>query len=143
MRNILQITAGVAVAGAVAAGSTALTGTGLGVSGLASSAQVVGGSITQNVSGAVLSDIVYGFADSPAKTQVNTVTLTFTAGNGRTVALTAAGTGFGGGSPAADMFYCPATISGLTMACTATDAGTHAGTGGYYTGLTAMTVTVS
>jgi hypothetical protein len=144
MSKMLQLIGGLAAAGVVAAGSTALTGTGLGVTGAASSAQVVGGSITQNVSGAVLSDIQYAFADSPAKTQVNAVTLTFTAGNGRTVALSPTGGTFAGGAPTADEFYCAGTISSLSITCNVAANNSNAHTvGGYYTGLTSMTVTVS
>ncbi|WP_250002043.1 hypothetical protein [Actinoplanes sp. M2I2] len=145
MSKMLQVIGGLAAAGVVAAGSTALTGTGLGVTGLAASPQVVGGQITQSVSGAVLSNIQYGFADAPAKTQVNLVTLTFTGGNGRTVALSPTGGTFGGGSPTADEFHCPDAVVNLSTVCqvAANNSGAHTVNGGYYTGLTQMTVTVS
>ncbi|MGK5679086.1 hypothetical protein [Actinoplanes sp. URMC 104] len=115
------------------------------MTGNAAAPQVVGGAITQTVSGAVLSDIQYGFADTVAKTQVNTVTLTFTAGNGRSVALTPAGGAYSGGTPVADEFHCAGTIAALTITCNvaANNNNAHTANTGVYTGLTSMTVTVS
>jgi hypothetical protein len=142
--SMLQLVGGVAVAGAVAAGTTALTGTGLATSGNAASPQFIGGTVSQAVSGATLTDIQYTFLDSPAKTQVSTVVLTFAAGaNGKTVAVAPSGGAYSS-SPLGDEWYCPAVITALSATCSVADStNTHATAGRYYTGLTSLAVTVS
>ena len=67
---------GIALVGAVALGGTAFTGTGVTTSGQAASAQFVGGAISQSVTGATLSGIVYAYANG-TNTAVHSVTLTF------------------------------------------------------------------
>lgn len=67
---------GVCAAVGLAAGG-AFTGTGLETTGQAAAPQFVGGTISQTVTGAKLSNIVYGFTDT-TKTHVNLITLTFT-----------------------------------------------------------------
>ena len=80
MRKSTKIVGGFAVAALVAATGSAFTGTGLSTTGQASAAQFVGGTVSQDVTGATLSDISYGdFADAPADTQAQNVTLTFDA----------------------------------------------------------------
>ena len=82
-----KISAGALVlAGMVAAGGAAFTDTG--VTDQAGASQFVGGTVTQSVTGATLSNIAYGFADGSgggdgvsANTEVNQVTLTFNDNN--------------------------------------------------------------
>lgn len=80
---------GLSAAVGLAAGG-AFTGTG--VTNNAGSTQFIGGTITQTVTGAVMTAVVYGpFTDAPANTQTSTITLTFSAGtaDGKAVALAA------------------------------------------------------
>jgi hypothetical protein len=64
----------VGLVGALAVGGVAFTATGL--TDNAPPAALIGGTVSQTVSGATLSDVTYGFAD-PGNTEMNTVTLTF------------------------------------------------------------------
>jgi hypothetical protein len=75
--NQKKILGAVAVAGLVAATGSAFTGTGL--SNSAGAAQFVGGTVSQTVSGATLTDISYEFSDG-TQTAVDGITLTFAAG---------------------------------------------------------------
>ena len=79
MRTSFRILAGLAVAGVLAAGSYAFTSTG--VTNNAGAAQFVGGTVSQSVTGATLSSVVYSFGDAPANTAVHSVALTFADAN--------------------------------------------------------------
>jgi hypothetical protein len=129
MRNATKIAGGFAVAALVAATGSAFTGTGLATSGTAASAQFVGGTVSQTVTGATLTDISYGFTDT-TDTAVNSISLTFSGtADGRTVAVAPSG-----GSGAT--FTCTAVASNSST-CSPDTAGTS------YTGLTSLAVTVS
>lgn len=115
---------------AALAGGTAFTGTG--VTDNAGATQFLGGTVSQSVTGATLSAVDYAFADAPANTEVNSITLTFgdaTGGKTPTISLN-------NGSGTA--FTCTA-IDGTTFKSTCTPA--TAGT--YQTGLSSVAVTVS
>src|SRR5688572_232841 len=77
MRKSAKILAALSVAGLAVAAGSAFTGTGLATAGQAGSAQFVGGTVSQSVTGATLQSLVYGFVDANTKTAVNRVTLTF------------------------------------------------------------------
>ena len=80
------IVGAVALIGAVGVGGTALTATGL--TNNAGSSQFVGGSVSQSVTGAALTSVTYGYADT-TNTAVDTVDLVFDANSaGKTVAVT-------------------------------------------------------
>ena len=129
MRMSLKIVAGLAAAGVVATASSAFTATGLSTTGTAASAQFVGGTISQAVTGASISTIAYGYVNSTTKTHVNSITLTFTATEaGR--AVTAVATGGTG------TFTC-----GVTASNSSTCAHSVPGTG--TTGITSLDVTVA
>jgi hypothetical protein len=64
-----------AVAGLIALNASAFTGTSLKSN--AGSSQFVGGTVSQSLTGATLSSIVYSFGDAPANTMVHSVALTF------------------------------------------------------------------
>lgn len=128
MRKSVKILTAVAVAGLAFAASAAYTGTG--VTNNAGASQFVGGSVTQTVTGATLSDLAYGFTDA-SKTAVNKVTLTFAdAANGTAPTLTLAG-----GTQA--QFTCT-VIDSITFKSVC-----DAATGTSQTGVTGATITVS
>jgi hypothetical protein len=111
---------------------SAFTGTGVTTTGSAASPQFVGGTVSQSVSGATLSNIAYGFTDT-TNTAVNQVTLTFADASADakipTIAFTAT---------AAVPFTCSAIEStGHTSTCAPTTGGTS------QSGATAIAVTVS
>lgn len=134
MRTNTKFLGALAVAGLVAASGSAFTGTGLATSGTAASAQFVGGTVSQAVTGATLTTVAYGFTDT-TDTKVSTITLTFsTTADGKTVTVAPSGGGSGVGK-----FTCGNTLSNASS-CTYT-AGTDTFTG--YTGLTSLAVTVS
>jgi hypothetical protein len=125
MRNMIQLLGGVAVAGVVAAGSTAFTaggGVALGGSNGATSAKFIGGTVSQTVTGATITDIVYTHADT-GKTQLNGISLTFadrTSQKIPTITLTGLTPSVGGAT-----FTCAAidgtgdgTAAPFTSACT-------------------------
>jgi hypothetical protein len=94
MRKSLKVLTAVAVAGLALAGGSAFTGTGLATSGTAASAQFVGGTVNQSVTGATLSTIAYTFADT-TNTSATAVKLTFadaTGGKTPTIELNSSGT---------------------------------------------------
>ncbi|MHA7153473.1 hypothetical protein [Arthrobacter sp. TMN-50] len=127
MKKSTKLVAALAVAGLAFAGGSALTGTGLSTT--AGSTQFVGGTVSQSVTGATLSSLVYGYTDN-TKTAVNSVTLTFadaTGGKTPTIALT-------GGT--ATTFTCTA-ISATTFVSTCSP-----GTGLSQSGVTSAAVTV-
>jgi hypothetical protein len=127
MRKSLKIAGAFGIAGLAFAGSVAFTGTG--VANTAGSSQFIGGTVSQTVTGATLTNILYGFTDS-TNTAVNQVTLTFadaTGGKTPTVSLS-------GGTPAT--FTCtPIDLTSFTSTCDATS--------GSQTGVTSVSVTVS
>jgi hypothetical protein len=133
VRKSTKLVIGAGFAGLVAAGGVALTGTGL--ADTASPTQFVGGQVSQTVTGATLSSITYGFSDSPAKTSVNTIDLTFAnTADGRTVAVTPHGA-----PPAlAGTFTC-SNVSTNASSCTYVPMATESG----YVGLTSLDVAVS
>jgi hypothetical protein len=129
MRTSAKIFTALSVAGLAVAAGSAFTGTGVATAGQANSAQFVGGTVSQSVTGATLNSIVYGFTDG-TKTSVNQVTLTFAdATGGKTPSLSLTG------GTAAD-FTCTAIDGAFQSVCTAA-AGTS------QTGVTSANVTVS
>ena len=70
--------AALALAGAIGIGTNAFTASGL--TNNAGSSQFLGGSVTQDVSGASLQNVAYAFADAPGNLIISEATLTF-AGN--------------------------------------------------------------
>ncbi len=76
MHKSSKIIAAVSIAVLAAAGGTAFTATGVTTTGQASSAQFVGGTVSQSVDGATLNSIVYAYADG-TNTAIHTATLTF------------------------------------------------------------------
>ncbi|MET4622831.1 spermidine/putrescine-binding protein [Arthrobacter sp. 2762] len=132
MRKSAKIITALSVAGLAVAAGSAFTGTGVAATGQASAAQFVGGTVSQSVSGATLTEIAYSFADAGANTRVNSIALTFsTTADGRAVAVTPTG-GSGGTFDCTDV---------LSNASTCTFIPTDAETG--YTGLSSLAVTVS
>lgn len=128
MRKNIKLLGAVAVAGLVAATGSAFTATGLATT--AGATQFVGGTVSQSVTGATLSSLVYGFTDT-TKTAVNSVTLTFgdaTGGKTPTISLT-------GGT--ATTFTCGAINStSFISVC-------NAGTGLSQSGVTSAAVSVA
>jgi hypothetical protein len=103
MRTSAKIVTALSVTGLALVAGSAFTGAGL--VNAAGSSQFVGGTVTQEVTGATLTNLEYGFTDA-TKTAVNQVTLTFAEGvAGKTPVLSLTG----GGAPA-------------TFGCTAIDA---------------------
>jgi hypothetical protein len=94
MRKSAKLITALSVTGLAVVAGSAFTGAGLSTTGQANSAQFVGGTVSQSVTGATLDSLVYGFTDG-TKTAVNQVTLTFadaTGGKTPTVSLTGGGT---------------------------------------------------
>jgi hypothetical protein len=126
MRKSLKIAGAFGIAALAFAGSAAFTGTG--VANTAGSSQFIGGTVSQTVTGATLTNILYGFTDT-TNTAINQVTLTFadaTGGKTPTISLT-------GGTPAG--FSCT-PIDATSFSSTCTSAGSQ-------TGVTSVSVTVS
>jgi hypothetical protein len=128
MRKSLKLASALGIAGLAFVGSVAFTGTG--VTNTAGSSQFIGGTVSQTVTGATLTNIVYGFTDT-TDTAVNQVTLTFADGTGaKTPELSLTG-----GTQAT--FTCTAIDPTLfTSTCTAA-------TGTSQTGVTSANITVS
>lgn len=132
MRTSAKLITALSVAGLAVAAGSAFTGTGVTTSGTAASAQFVGGTVSQAVSGATLTNVAYAFADATTKNNVNGITLTFAEGaNGEQVSVAPAG-GSGG------TFSC-SNIALNASTCTFSPAAAETG----YTGLTSLAVTVS
>ena len=119
------------VVGVIGVGGAAFTATG--ITDNAPSAAFIGGTVSQSITGAALSNIGYGFADT-ANTEMNSVTLTFAdATNGATPTVAV--------SPA---------DGSVTWSCEAVGAApppdvstcTASGTPAYQTGVTGIAVTV-
>jgi hypothetical protein len=124
MTNKQKILGAVAVAGVVAAAGSAFTATGLLNS--AGASQYIGGTVSQSVSGATLSNIAYDFSDA-TNTAVSSVTLSLSGAQAKHVSISLAG--------------------GTAFTCTDVDAGSSTCSpttpGDYATGVTGISVTVS
>ncbi len=132
-----KIIAAAAIAVLAAAGGTAFTATGVATSGNAAAAQFVGGTVSQAVTGATLSDIAYTYADTTNK-DVDGITLTFADDLSLGKAVTASPAGGAGGT-----FACEAVTAAKTSACTFVPTSTEAPFELGYTGLTSMAINVA
>jgi hypothetical protein len=113
MRKSTTLMSSLAVAALAIAGSSAFTGGGL-TKGAGVPNVFVGGTVTQNISGATLSSVVYTYTDS-SNTSVASLVLTFAGaieGSTPTIA-------FSGGTPAP--YGCSAIATGAST-CTPTGA---------------------
>jgi hypothetical protein len=156
--SLLQMLGGVAVAGVVAAGATAVTGSGVvwGGGATGSDTQFVGGKVSQTVTGATISSVVYAFADDPgAKTETNLITITVANADGKSLTVSPSG---GAGFTTADEWTCTGTLAvhdatstydltvvipaGGVVTCQPTLGAGHGATG-YWTGLTTLDLTVA
>lgn len=114
MRTAVKIAGGLAAAALAAMGTSALTGSGLSTSGSAAAPQFIGGSVTQSVTGATMTSVAYGFADT-TNTAIHSAVLTFANADADTKAVTLV---FTGGNAAA--FTCTAIeATNHTSTCTA------------------------
>ena len=156
--NLIQLTAGVAVAGVVAAGSTALTGSGVtwGGSNGATATRVIGGALVQAVSGVSVTNVTYG--NDATGTHTDSIAVTVTSTSTKTLTLTPAG-GTWAGSPLPTGWQCTdgtTTVYGTTapaialpsgsvvVTCVpATDVSTPTTNTGWYSGLTGLTLAVT
>ena len=132
MRTSAKIITALSVAGLAVAAGSAFTGTGVATADQAASAQFVGGTVSQAVTGATLTNVTYSFADVGPNTRVSSIALTFSGtANGRLVAVAPSG-GSGG------TFDCTAVASNASScAFVPTDAETG------YINLGSLAVTVS
>ena len=73
MRKSSKIISAAAIAVLAAAGGTAFTATGLDITGQAASAQFIGGTVTQGVTGATLKDILYGYGTDDTQKSIKSV----------------------------------------------------------------------
>lgn len=129
MRKSAKIITALSVTGLAVVAGSAFTGAGLTTTGTASSAQFVGGTVSQAVTGATLDSLVYGFTDG-TKTAVNQVTLTFAPGvDGKTPTLSLDGDG------ALTAFTCGAITTNVSVC--------NAGEGLSQADVDSATVTVS
>jgi hypothetical protein len=127
MKNATKMLGSLAIAGVIAAGSSAFTAGGLTLL-AGQEATSLGGTVTQNVTGAIaLNNIAYGYAD-PNQLDVNLITLTFgTTAAGRTITVDLNNAGDAG-------FVCAVGATPFTtVTCTPTVA---------FTGLNQLDVTV-
>ncbi|WP_234754152.1 hypothetical protein [Arthrobacter ramosus] len=130
MRKSAKILTALSVAGLAVAAGSAFTGTG--VTNAAGETQFVGGTVSQSVTGATLTNIAYSYADAGPNTLVNSIALTFSGtADGRVVSVAPSG-GSGG------TFTCTA-VSSNASTCTFVPATTETG----YTNLGSLAVTVS
>lgn len=137
MRKSAKIITALSVAGLAVAAGSAFTGTGVATAGQAASAQFVGGTVSQAVTGATLTDVTYDFADAGPNTRVNSIALTFSGtANGRLVAVAPSG-GSGG------TFDCTAVASNASTCTFVEDPATVGVTETGYTGLSSLSITVS
>jgi hypothetical protein len=160
--SLLQLVGGVAVAGVVAAGTTALTGTGVswGGTGTGTSAQYVGGTLTQTVSGgASITAVNYTTSSSGVNVngdQITGIAVSVTGANGAYLTVTPA-TGGAGLTGGANEWHCSGdavTVNSATMkvhlnntpatvTCITADSGAGDGAAGYYAALTGVTLDVT
>ena len=137
MRTSAKVISALSVAGLAVVAGSAFTGTGLATSGQAASAQFVGGTVSQTVTGATLTNIAYSYADSGPKTLVSSIGLTFSGtADGRVVA--AAPSGGSGGT-----FSCTAVASNGSTCTFVEDPATVGVTETGYINLGSLAVTVS
>jgi hypothetical protein len=132
MRKSTQFIAAAGFAGLVAVGGAAFTGSGLSTSGSAASDSFVGGTVTQSIKGATLTDIGYGYVDA-TNTAIESATLTFAdepTTYGKAVMATLSG---GSGTN----LTCAGTLSSTVHAVTCSSDATG------YTGATSLAVTVA
>jgi hypothetical protein len=137
MRKSAKLITALSVAGLAVAAGSAFTGTGLSTTGTASSAQFVGGTVSQTVTGATLTNIAYSYSDSGAHTLVNSIVLTFS-GTADGHVVTAAPSGGSGGT-----FTCTAVGSNSSTCTFAQDPETENVTETGYLNLGSLAVTVS
>ncbi|MDT4935802.1 MAG: hypothetical protein QOK11_3694 [Pseudonocardiales bacterium] len=133
MRKSTQLIAAAGFAGLVAVGGAAFTGSGLSTSGTAASASFVGGTVSQSIKGATLTDIGYSYVDA-TNTAIASAALTFAdepATYGKTVTAVLSG---GSGT---NLTACDGTLSATvhTVTCSSDASG--------YTGATGLAVTVA
>lgn len=132
MRKSAKIFTALSVAGLAVAAGSAFTGTGVATAGQAAADQFVGGTVSQSVSGATLTNVGYSFADADHNTLVNSIALTFSGtADGRVVSVAPSG-GSGG------TFTCTDVVSNGST-CTFHPATTETG----YVNLGSLAVTVS
>jgi hypothetical protein len=132
MRTSAKLLTAAAFVGLVATGGAAFTGSGLSTSGTAASDAFVGGTVSQSIKGATLTDISYSYVDA-SNTAIAGAALTFAdepATYGKAVtAVLSGGTGTN--------LTCPGTLSSTVHVVTcASDASG-------YTGATSLAVTVA
>ncbi|MFD5276334.1 hypothetical protein ACFWIX_02105 [Pseudarthrobacter sp. NPDC058362] len=133
MRKSAKIVTALSVAGLAVAAGSAFTGTGL--TNNAGESQFVGGTVSQAVSGATLTNVGYGFYDTDTQNEINSIALTFAAGaEGKAVTVTTTG-GSGGTFTCEAIGAATANVSNCTFTATATESG--------YTGLTSLAVSVA
>lgn len=109
--GLLQMASGVAVAGVVAAGATAVTGSGVvwgGANGGVAT-QFVGGTLTQTVAGATITNVVYTPSADPSGTQITSIAITVAGAN--TKFLTVTPTGGTGLTAPADRWKCSGHVN--------------------------------
>ncbi|MDT4987951.1 MAG: hypothetical protein QOI74_2045 [Micromonosporaceae bacterium] len=132
MRKSTQFIAAAGFAGLVAVGGAAFTGSGLSTSGTAASDSFVGGTVSQSIKGATLTDISYSYVDA-SNTAIESAALTFAdeaATYGKTItAVLSGGTGTN--------LTCTGTLSVTvhSVTCSSDAAG--------YTGASSLAVTVA
>jgi hypothetical protein len=86
MRKSAKIITALSVAGLAIAAGSAFTGGGL--TNAAETSKFVGGSVTQGITGATLSNVVYTFQDAPTNRVIGSAQLTFAADSvGKNVAI--------------------------------------------------------
>jgi hypothetical protein len=143
MRTSHKLLGAALVVGVLAATGSAFTGTG--VTNNAGASQFVGGTISQSVTGATLSSLVYTFGNAPANTAVHSVALTFADGNADGITPTIV---FTGGN-AADGITPTIVFTGgnaVAFTCDVIAVGTHLSTcttaGVDRVGVTSVAVTV-
>jgi hypothetical protein len=129
MRKLTKIITAAAFAGLAVTAGSALTGTG--VTNNASASQFIGGTVSQSVTGATLTNIAYQYVDG-SNTAVNSITLTFGSGLDTKVptAVLSGGTG--------TTFTCAAVAAAGT-----TSLRSPVGAPMSYTGLASLAVTIS
>jgi hypothetical protein len=112
--GLLQMAGGVVAAGVVAAGATAVTGSGVvwGGSNGGTATQFVGGTLTQTVSGATITDVVYTPNADPSGTQLASVAITVTGANTKWLQVTPGG---GTLTAPADRWKCTGNVAGTIL----------------------------
>lgn len=151
--SMIQLLGGVAVAGAVAAGTTALTGSGVvwGGSNGGTATQFVGGTLTQTVNGATITDVQY--VNDGTGQHTTSIAVSVTGADQKFLTLTPGGTGLSG----ATEWECSGDIAAPVNAATPKVqinkasgtavvtclTGTGGTPGGYYDGLSSLALAVT